>query len=53
MRAGQVGSFEYRDMAKFLPEQMAAATAAGYSGDDGLVKLLSLNQMAKSTASDR
>lgn len=52
MRAGQVGSFEYRDMAKFLPEQMAAATAAGYSGDDGLVKLLSLNQMAKSTASD-
>lgn len=52
MRAGQVGSFEYRDMAKFLPEQMAMARASGYSGDDGLVKLLALNQMAKTTASD-
>ena len=52
MRAGQVGSFEYRDMAKFLPEQMAMAKASGYSGDDGLVKLLALNQMAKTTASD-
>jgi len=52
MRAGQVGSFEYRDMAKFLPEQMAMARAAGYSSDDGLVKLLALNQMAKTTAAD-
>lgn len=52
MRAGQVGSFEYRDMAKFLPEQMAMARASGYSGDDGLVKLLSLNQVAKTTAAD-
>lgn len=52
MRAGQVGSFEYKDMAKFLPEQMAMARASGYSGDDGLVKLLALNQVAKTTASD-
>lgn len=52
MRAGQVGSFEYKDMAKFLPEQMAAARASGYSGDEGLVKLLALNQQAKSTAAD-
>ncbi|MEG2263003.1 MAG: phage tail tape measure protein [Acinetobacter sp.] len=52
MRAGQVGSFEYKDMAKFLPEQMAMARASGYSGDAGLVKLLSLNQVAKTTASD-
>lgn len=52
MRAGQVGSFEYKDMAKFLPEQMAMARASGYSGDEGLVKLLSLNQVAKTTASD-
>lgn len=52
MRAGQIGSFEYRDMAKFLPEQMAMARASGYSGDDGLVKLLSLNQVAKTTAAD-
>ncbi|OTG87702.1 hypothetical protein B9T31_04180 [Acinetobacter sp. ANC 4558] len=52
LRAGQVGSFEYKDMAKFLPEQMAMARASGYSGDDGLVKLLALNQIAKTTASD-
>ncbi|WP_336033402.1 phage tail tape measure protein [Acinetobacter bereziniae] len=52
MRAGQIGSFEYKDMAKYLPEQMAAARASGYSGDAGLVKLLALNQMAKSTSAD-
>lgn len=52
LMAGMLGSFEYRDMAKFLPEQMAMAKASGYSGDDGLVKLLALNQMAKTTASD-
>lgn len=52
MRAGELGSFEYRDLAKFLPEQMSMARASGYSGDDGLVKLLSLNQIAKTTASD-
>lgn len=52
MRAGQVGSFEYKDMAKFLPEQMPMAKAFGYSGDQGLVKLLALNQTAKSTAAD-
>lgn len=52
MRAGQVGSFEYKDMSKFLPEQMAAARASGYSGDAGLIKLLTLNQMAKSTSAD-
>ncbi len=52
MRAGQVGSFEYKDMAKFLPEQMTSARSAGYSGDEGLIKLLSLNQVAKTTAAD-
>ena len=52
MRAGQVGSFEYKDLAKFLPAQMSMANAFGYSGDAGLVKLLTLNQVAKSTAAD-
>lgn len=52
MRAGQVGSFEYKDMAQSLPEQMPMAKAFGYSGDQGLVKLLALNQIAKSTAAD-
>ena len=52
MRAGQVGSFEYKDLSRFLPEQMAMAKVAGYSGDEGLVKLLALNQTAKITAAD-
>ncbi len=52
MRAGQVGSFEYKDLAKSLPGQMAMANAFGYSGDAGFVKLLTLNQIAKSTAAD-
>ncbi|CAM4094698.1 phage tail tape measure protein [Acinetobacter pragensis] len=52
MRAGQIGSFEYKDLAKFLPSQMSMANAFGYSGDAGLVKLLTLNQVAKSTAAD-
>lgn len=52
VRAGQIGSFEYRDLAKWLPSQMALAKSFGYSGDDGLVELLSLNQIAKSTAPD-
>ncbi|QBK70671.1 phage tail tape measure protein [Acinetobacter johnsonii] len=52
MRAGQIGSFEYKDLSKFLPSQMAMARAAGYSGDDGYIKLLALNQVAKSTAGD-
>lgn len=52
MRAGQVGSFEYKDLSKFLPSQMAMANAFGYSGDEGFVKLLTLNQVAKSTAAD-
>lgn len=52
MRAGQIGSFEYKDLAKSLPGQMAMANAFGYSGDAGFVKLLTLNQVAKSTAAD-
>ena len=52
MRAGQIGSFEYKDLSKFLPSQMAMAKSFGYSGDDGLIKLLALNQVAKSTAGD-
>lgn len=52
MRAGQVGSFEYKDLSRYLPEQMAMAKVAGYSGDEGLVKLLALNQTAKITAAD-
>lgn len=32
VRGGQLGSFEYKDQAKWLAQQMAAARAVGYSG---------------------
>lgn len=50
MRAGQLGGFELRDMAKNLPSQLAYAKAAGYSGSKDLSKLLAWNQAAMSTA---
>ena len=33
VRGGQLGSFEYKDMSKWLAQQMAAASAVGYSGE--------------------
>ena len=50
MRAGQMGGFELKDMAKSLPSQLAYARASGYVGMGDLAKLLSLNQAAMSTA---
>lgn len=43
---GQLGGFEMKDMAKWLPQQMANASMAGMSGDKGLAKLVALNQSA-------
>jgi hypothetical protein len=48
--AGQAGGFELKDMAKWLPQQMAAATASGLSGTAGFAKLAALNQAAVITA---
>lgn len=50
MAAGQEGGFELRDMAKWLPQQMAAATMSGMSGRSGFAKLAALNQAAAITA---
>lgn len=50
VRGGQLGSFEYKDQAKWLAQQMAAARAVGYSGEQGLVELVAMNQVAMSTA---
>lgn len=50
VRGGQLGSFEYKDQAKWLAQQMAAARASGYSGKDGLIRLVAMNQIAKTTA---
>lgn len=47
---GQAGGFELKDMARWLPQQMAAATASGMSGRAGFAKLTALNQAAAITA---
>lgn len=48
--AGQAGGFELKDMAKWLPQQMAAAKLSGMSGTSGMAKLLAANQAAAITA---
>lgn len=48
--AGQAGGFELKDMAKWLPQQMAAAKMSGMSGTTGMAKLLAANQAAAITA---
>ncbi len=50
MAAGQAGGFELKDMAKWLPQQMAAATMSGMSGRAGFAKLAALNQASAITA---
>lgn len=47
---GQAGGFELRDMAKWLPQQMAAAKLSGMSGTDGMAKLIAANQAVAITA---
>lgn len=51
--AGQAGGFELKDMAKWLPQQMAAATMSGLSGRDGFAKLAALNQASAITAGSK
>lgn len=46
----QFGAFGYKDQAKWLAQQMAAAKAIGYSGEKGLMELVAMNQVAMSTA---
>ncbi len=50
--AGQAGSFELTDMAKFLPAQLANASNIGMKGLDDYSTLLGLNQAAAITAGD-
>jgi hypothetical protein len=51
--AGQAGGFELKDMAKWLPQQMAAAKMAGMTGTAGMAKLLAANQAALITAGSK
>lgn len=48
--AGQSGSFELRDMAKWLPSQLASASNAGMKGLDDFSALLGWNQASAITA---
>lgn len=48
--AGQAGNFELADMARWLPQQMAAGKSAGLKGMSGFEVLLVANQQARVTA---
>lgn len=48
--AGQAGGFELKDMARWLPQQMAASRLSGMTGMPGVAKLLAANQAAAITA---
>lgn len=50
LAAGQAGGFELKDMARWLPQQMAAASLTGLSGRAGFARLVALNQVAATTA---
>lgn len=50
IKAGKAGGFELKDMAKWLPQQMATAKQAGMSGMTGLDTLLAANQASAITA---
>lgn len=53
MAAGQAGGFELKDMAKWLPAQMAVASKLGFRGQSGITELLAANQAAVITAGSR
>ncbi|HSH71539.1 MAG TPA: phage tail tape measure protein [Methylophilaceae bacterium] len=48
--AGNLGGFELKDMAKYLPQQMALYSANGMKGMRGSEDLLAYNQAARITA---
>ena len=50
LAAGQAGGFELKDMAKWLPQQMAMAKNLGISGKEGFAKLAAWNQASVVTA---
>jgi hypothetical protein len=53
MKAGQLGGFELKDMAKWLPSQMAMARQSGLRGEEGFKVLLAANQAAAITAGSK
>lgn len=51
--AGQAGGFEFKDLAKYLPEQIGIGKSAGLTRLEGLQKILVLNEAAVMTAGTR
>lgn len=49
-QGGIEGQFELRDMAKWLPQQMAFAKRAGLQGEAGFATLVAANQLSMTTA---
>lgn len=50
LAAGQAGGFELKDMAKWLPQQMAMGGNLGLSGKEGFAKLAAWNQASVITS---
>jgi hypothetical protein len=53
LTAGQAGGFELKDMAKWLPQQMAAGRMSGMKGTGDFARLLALNQLTVTTAGSK
>ena len=49
-QGGIEGQFELRNMAQYLPKQMAYARTAGLTGEKGFATLVAANQLAMTTA---
>jgi hypothetical protein len=50
IKGGHMGGFHLRQMAKWLPQQMASAKNSGMSGMDGIASLIALNEVSMTTA---
>lgn len=50
IKGGHMGGFHLRQMAKWLPQQMASAKNAGMTGMDGIASLIALNEVSMTTA---
>lgn len=50
---GQLGGFEYDTMASWLSRQLPLAANAGYGGLEGLKQVVTMNQLAMSTAGNQ
>ncbi|WP_420996243.1 phage tail tape measure protein [Cupriavidus sp. 30B13] len=50
LRAGQMGGFELKDMARWLPKMLAMGGLSGLRGQDGLASILAASQLAVTAA---